>query len=92
MTEYLTCLSYLWKHINVPMIRQTLLKHHECFSGRLEKQDCRPSLLLADMFSTSRLKPLNRIQRNLTGSKISTASNKFVFFRSIGKRKWPSGL
>ena len=30
-------------------------------------------------FSTSPLKPLNGIQRNLTGSKISTSSTKFVF-------------
>ena len=35
------------------------------------------------------LKPLNRIQRNLTGSKISTSSTKFVFFRPIGKTRWP---
>ena len=38
--------------------------------GRLEKQDSRPCLLLAETFSTSPLKSLNRIQRNLTGSKI----------------------
>ena len=35
-------------------------------------------------FSTS-LKPLNEIQRNLTGSKISTSSTKFVFIGPIGK-------
>ena len=35
------------------------------------------------------LKPLNRIQRNLTGSKISTPSTKFVFFRPIRKTRWP---
>ena len=40
-------------------------------------------------FSTSPLKPLNRIQRNLTGSKISTPSLKFVFFGPIRKTKWP---
>ena len=37
-----------------------------------------------------RWKPLNRIQRNLTGSKILTSSTKFVFFGPIGKTKWPS--
>ena len=42
---------------------------------------------LAETFSTS---PLNGIQRNLTGSKISTSFTKFVFCRSIGKTKWPS--
>ena len=60
-----------------------------CFSGRSEKQDGRPGLWLAETFSTSPLKPLNRIQRNLTGSKISMPSIKFVFFRWIGKTKWP---
>ena len=51
-----------------------------CFSGRSEKQDGLPGLWLAETFSTSPLKPLNRIQRNLTGSKISTSSTLFVFF------------
>ena len=60
-----------------------------CFLGRSEKQDGRPGLWLADTFSTSPLKPLNGIQRNLTGSKISTSSTKFVFFRPIGKTRWP---
>ena len=60
-----------------------------CFWGRSEKQDGRPGLWLAETFSTSPLKPLNRIQRNLTGSKISTSSIKFVFFGSIGKTRWP---
>ena len=57
-------------------------------SGQSEKQNGRPGLWLAETFSTS-LKPLNRIQRNLTGSKISTSSTKFVFFRPIGKTMWP---
>ena len=60
-----------------------------CFSGRSEKQDGRPGLWLAETFSTSPLKPLNGIQRNLTGSKISTSSTKFVFFGPIGKARWP---
>ena len=42
-----------------------------CFLGRSEKQDGRPGLWLAETFLTSPLKPLNRIQRNLIGSKIS---------------------
>ena len=58
-----------------------------CFSGQSEKQDGRPGLWLAETFSTS---PLNGIQRNLTGSKISTPSTKFVFFGPIGKTRWPS--
>ena len=60
-----------------------------CFSGRSEKQDGHPDLWLAETFSTSPLKPLNRIQRNLTGSKILTSSTKFVFFGPIGKTRWP---
>ena len=60
-----------------------------CFSGRWKKQDGRPGLWLAETFSTSPLKPLNGIQRNLTGSKILTSSTKFVFFGLIGKTRWP---
>ena len=60
-----------------------------CFSGRSEKQDGRPCLWLAETFSTSPLKLLNGIQRNLTGSKILTSSTKFVFFGPIGKPRWP---
>ena len=60
-----------------------------CFGGRLEKQEGRPGLWLSETFSTSSLKPLNGIQRNFTGSKISMSSTKFVFFRPIGKSRWP---
>ena len=60
-----------------------------CFSCRSEKQDGRPCLWLAETFSTSPMKPLNGIQRNLTGSKISTSSTKFVFLVPIGKTRWP---
>ena len=60
-----------------------------CFSGRSEKQDGRAGLWLAETFSTSSLKPLNRIQRNLRGSKISTSTTKFVFFGLIVKTRWP---
>ena len=59
-----------------------------CFSGWSEKQDGRPGLWLAETFSTSPLKPLNGIQWNLTRSKISTPSTKFVFFGLIGKTRW----
>ena len=59
------------------------------FLGRSEKQDGRPGLWLAETFWTSPLKPLNGIQRNLTGSKISTSSTKFVFFGPIRKTRWP---
>ena len=60
-----------------------------CFSGRWEKQDGGPGLWLAETFSTSPLKPLNSLQWNLTGRKISTSCTKFVFFGLIGKTRWP---
>ena len=41
----------------------------------------------AETFSTSPLKPLNGIQRNLTRSKISTCSTKCVFFGRSKKNK-----
>ena len=59
-----------------------------CFSGRSEKQDECPGLWLSETFSTSPLKLLNGNQGNLTGSKISTSSTKFVFFGPIGKTRW----
>ena len=34
------------------------------------------------------LNPLNGIQRNLTGSNISTSCTKFVFFELMGKPRW----
>ena len=64
--------------------------HSLCFSSPSEKQDGHLGLWLAETFSTSALKQLNGIQRNLTRRKISTSSTKFVFFRPIGKTKWPS--
>ena len=60
-----------------------------CFSCWSEKQDGHPFLWLAEIFSTSPLKPLNGIQRNLTGSNISMSSTKFVFFWLIRKTRWP---
>ena len=62
------------------------------FLGRSEKQDGRPGLWLAETFSTSSLKPLNRIQWNLTGSKILMSSTKLVFFGPIGKKDGRPGL
>ena len=62
-----------------------------CFSGQSEKQDGLTGIWFAETFSTSHLQ--YRIQRNLTGSKISTSSTKVVFFGWIGKQlRWPSLL
>ena len=57
------------------------------FFGPIGKQDGRPSLLLAETFWTSSLKPLNGIQRNLLGSKISMSSTKFVFFGLLREKE-----
>ena len=58
-----------------------------CFSGGSEKQDGCPDLWLAETFSTSPLKPLNVIQRNLTRGKILASSTKFVGFFSGWSKK-----
>ena len=57
------------------------------FRADRKKQDSRPCLWLPETFSTSSLTPLIGIQRNLTGSKISLSSTKFVFFGPIRKKK-----
>ena len=58
-----------------------------CFSDRSENQDGRPGLWLTETFSISPLKLLNKIQRNLTGSKISTSFTKLMFFGPIKKKQ-----
>ena len=60
-----------------------------CLSGQSKKQDGHACLWLAETISTSPVKPLNEIQQNFTGSKISTSSTKFVFFGLIRKTSWP---
>ena len=82
-----------WRdRISTKLDRMQYLKlvYQVCFFGWSEKQDCSHDLWLAQTISTSPLKPLNRIQRNLTCSKISTSSIKFVFFGRIGKTRWQS--
>ena len=63
-----------------------------CFSGRLEKQDGRPGLWLAETFFTTPLKPLNGIQWNFTGSKISMSSTKLCFSGGSEKQDGRPGL
>ena len=56
-----------------------------------EKPNGHPGLWFAETFSTSPLKPLNRIQGNLTGIKISMSSTALVLFGLIRKTVWPHG-
>ena len=60
-----------------------------CYWGRSQKQDGRPGLWLAETFSTSSLKLLKGIQRNLTGSKLLTSSTKFVFRADLKNKMAP---
>ena len=64
-----------------------------CVFGPIGRTRWPPGLWLAETFSTSPLKPLNRIQRNLTGSKILMSSTKFVFFFGRSEKQdgspWP---
>ena len=54
----------------------------------LVDQKNKMAALLSDWLRHFRLlKPLNRIQPNLTGSKISTSSTKFVFLEADWKNK-----
>ena len=64
LTEFNKTRQEAWSQRPIPSL---------CFSGRSEKQDGYPGLYLAEIFSTSPLKPLNGIQRNLTGSKFVVA-------------------
>ena len=94
LRHFLLLLRNRWTEFNETLqeARSQLPLPSLCFSGWSEKQDGRPGLWLAETFSTSPLKPLNRIQWNLTGSKISMSSTKFVFFGLIRKQKWPPWL
>ena len=55
----------------------------------VNSQNCKIFNLNCTVLLTLDVKPLNGIQRNLTGSKISTPSTKFAFFGPIGKTIWP---
>ena len=63
-----------------------------CLSGQSGKYKMavQSGLWLAETFSISPLKPLNGIQRKLTGCKISMSSTKFVFFGPMGKTRLPA--
>ena len=73
--------------------RKLVRKHHlnvlykVCVLGRSEKQHDGPGLWLAETFFTSPLKPLNGIQWNLTGSRISNVLYQVCVFRADRKNK-----
>ena len=83
-----------WTEFNETWQEATSQSHLQslCFSGRSEKQDDRPGLWLAEAFSISPLKPLNGIQRNMTGSKILMSSTKFYFAGRSEKQDGSPGL
>ena len=88
-------LSKRWTNFNETWqeARSQLSLPSLCFFEPIRKKtDGRHGLWLAEAFSTFPLKPLNGIQWNLTGSKISTSSIKFVFFGPIGKQDGRHGL
>ena len=80
-----------WKEFNETWqeARYQRLLPSLCFRADRKNKMAALALWLAETFSTSSLKPLNGIQRHLTGSKISSSSTKFVFFGPIGKTRWP---
>ena len=67
------------QNLNVP--------YQVCVFGA-DRKSKMAALWLAQTFSTSALKRLNGIQRNLTGSKISMSFTKFVFFRAVENTRW----
>ena len=93
LRHFLLLLGNCWTEFNETWqeARSQRLLPSLCFFGWSDKQDGCPSLSLAETFSTSSLKPLNRIRRNLTGSKISTSFTKSVFFGPIGKKNGRHG-
>ena len=60
-----------------------------CFSGQSEKQDGHSGLWLAEAFSTSPLKPLNRIQWKLDRKQDLNVHYQFCVFRADWKTRWP---
>ena len=62
------------------------------FFGLIGKTRWLPRSLIRWDYSIFPPKPLNEIQRKLTGTKISTSSTKFAFFWPISKQKWPPWL
>ena len=58
-----------------------------CFLGRSEKQEGQPGLWLAETFSTSPLKPLSGIQRNLTQARSQRPLYQVCDFRVNRKTK-----
>ena len=68
-------------------IQQNLIGNNKfMFFGSIGGTRWPPGLWFAETFSTSPPWPLNKIQRNLTGSKISMSSTNFVLFGPIKKK------
>ena len=83
-----------WMEFNKIHRKQYLIVfYHVCFF-RADRRNkiAAPACDWLRHFRFSPMKPLNWIEQNLTGRKISTSSNKFLFFGSIRGTRWPPNL
>ena len=82
-----------WNSIKLNRKQDLNVLYQVCvFRADKKKTRWHPGLCLAETFSTSPLKPLNRNRWNLTGMKISTSSTKFVFFGQSKKQDGSPGV
>ena len=81
-----------WNSIKLNRKQDLNVLFQGCVFRADKKTRWRPGFWLAETFSTSPLKPLNRNKWNLTGMKISTSSTKFVFFGQSKKQDGSPGF
>ena len=81
-----------WNSIKLNRKQDLNVLYQVCVFRADKKTRWCPGLWLAETFSTSPLKPLNRNRWNLTGMKISTSYTKFLFFRQSKKQDGSPGV
>ena len=79
-------ISYFLVHLSRRLKCTIVVRRCPLSVIRCPTSDVRPSVVNFHIL-TSHLKPLNRIQRNLIGSKISTSSTKCCVFRADRKKQ-----